>query len=247
MKKVTMLVFAIVMAFAANAQQNVVKLGIGSLANPYNRSINLEYERVLTDQTSALVEIGVGIPVDISDAVFNASGVDGTTAEGITVTEGAYSSFYFVGEYRYYTKGEAARGFYIAPYLKLSNYSIDLTGQYNNTVTGFNNIPAEINTNMFVGAVGAGIGYQWLIGDKFAINWNFLGLGVGLNRVSAEFTAQDNDVFEIWEQDVKDFLAEIQGGDNIDITSDNAARTISGAGGFIFPNLRAGLSLGYAF
>lgn len=244
MKKITLFVFAIVLAFAANAQQNIAKIGVGSALN---RTINLEYERVLTDKTSILAEIGISVPIDVSDAIFNVTGVDGSTAEGITSDEGTYSSFYFVGEYRYYTSSEGARGFYVAPYLKLSNYSIDLSGKYNNTNSGFNNIPAEINTNMFVAAIGAGIGYQWLINDKFAINWNIIGLGASLNTVRAEFTAEDNDVFQAWEEDVREFLDEIPGGSNINVSSNDATRSIKGVGSFIFPNLRAGLSLGYAF
>lgn len=239
-----MFVFAMAVAFAANAQQNVAKIGVGSILNS---TINLEYERVINDKSSVLGEIGIGIPANIGDAVFGASGVDGSTAEGINVTEGKVSSFYFVGEYRYYTKGDGARGFYVAPYLKLANYSFDITGQYNNTANGISNIPAEINTNMFVAALGAGIGYQWLINDKFAINWNIVGIGASLNTVKAEFTADDNDVFEEWETEVRSFLDDIQGGENIDITADDLTKTIEGKGGFIFPNVRIGLSLGYAF
>lgn len=244
MRKVTMFFFAMVITFAANAQQNIAKIGIGSILNS---TINLEYERVLNDNSSVLGEIGIGIPSDIGDQAFSLSGVDGTTSEGISITEGRTSSFYFVGEYRYYTRGDGARGFYVAPYLKLANYSFDITGQYNNTSTGASNIPAEINTNMFVAAIGAGIGYQWLINDKFAINWNIVGVGASLNTVSADFTAEDNDVFEEWESEIRAFLDEIPSGENIDLTSDDAARTIEGKGGFIFPNLRIGLSLGYAF
>jgi hypothetical protein len=244
MKKVTMFMFAITVAFAVNAQQNVAKIGVGSILNS---TINLEYERVLNDNSSVLGEIGIGIPADIGDAVFTATGVDGTTAEGITVTEGKASSFYFVGEYRYYTKGEGARGFYVAPYLKFSNYSFDITGEYNNTASGISDIPAEINTNMFVATIGAGIGYQWLINDKFAINWNIVGLGASLNTVNAEFSAADNDVFEEWESEVRAFLDEIPSGSNIDLSSNNETRTIEGTGGFFFPNVRVGVSLGYAF
>ncbi len=239
-----MFVFAVALAFTANAQQNVAKIGLGSAING---TINLEYERVLTDKSSVLAEIGIGIPTDIGETVFEASGVDGTTAEGISVNEGKYSNFYFVGEYRIYTKGEGARGFYFGPYLKLSNYSIDIDGEYNNTAVGLNNIPAEIDVNMFVGAVGAGIGYQWLIGDKFAINWNIVGLGASFNTLNAQFTAADNNVFEAWEQDIRDFLDETALGESIDLSSDNATRVIDATGGAVLPNLRAGISLGYAF
>jgi antibiotic biosynthesis monooxygenase (ABM) superfamily enzyme len=70
-------------------------------------------------------------------------------------------------------------------------------------------------------------------------------LGVGLNRLSAGFTADDNDVFEEWEQDVNDFLAQFPG--NYELKSDNATRTIDAAGTVILPAARASLSIGYRF
>lgn len=245
MKKTTILAVMMIIAFGVKAQDNIVKLGLGSILN---RTVNLEYERVLTEKTSFLAEVGIGLPADIGETVFNASGInDGTNVNAIDVTSGKYNSFYFVGEYRFYTKGEGAKGFYVAPYLKFSNYSIDFEGTYTNTDRGFTDIPSEINTGMFVAALGASIGYQWLVNDKVAINWNIVGLGGSINRINAGFTSSDEGVFEAWEQDVRDFLSGVPSGSSIDITSDNASKTIEGSGSFPFVNLRVGLSVGYKF
>jgi hypothetical protein len=243
MKKTTILVVLMLVAFGMQAQDNIVKLGLGSAIN---RTINLEYERVLTEKTSVLAELGFGLGASIGDQTISATGIEGGE-NGIAISSGKYNSFYFVAEYRYYTKGEGPKGFYVAPYLKFSNYSLDFEGTYNNSTNGFTDIPSEINTGMFVAAVGGTIGYQWIVNDKVAINWNIIGLGGSINTISAGFTSSDEDVFASWEQDVREFLDEVPSGSNIEITSDNETKTIDGSGSFGFLNLRLGLSIGYKF
>lgn len=243
MKKTTILVVLMLVAFGMQAQDNIVKLGIGSALS---RTINLEYERVLTEKTSLFAEVGFGLSANINDGIITATGLEGTQND-INVTSGKYNSFYFVGEYRFYTKGEGAKGFYIAPYLKLSNYSLDFEGTYSNSTNGFTDIPTEINTGMFVASIGGTIGYQWLISDKVAINWNILGLGGSINTVSAGFTSADEDVFASWEEDVREFLGEVPSGSSFEVTSDNTTKTIDASGSFPFLNLRISLSVGYMF
>jgi hypothetical protein len=241
MKKVLIICVLAALGLTANAQQNIAKIGVGSLLN---RTLNLEYERVLTEKTSALLEVGVSFPADLGAQVLDLTGVDATT-NSIVVNSGKFNSFYVVGEYRYYPKGGSGKGFYLAPYLKLANYSIDLEGTYNNNASGFINIPAEINTGMFVAAVGGGIGYQWLIKDRVAINWNFISLGGSFNVLSAEFTADDVNVFEAWKEDIELFLADFPGA--YDLIADNTDRTIKGSTGFGFVNARTGVSVGIKF
>ena len=80
---------------------------------------------------------------------------------------------------------------------------------------------------------------------KWVLGLAVIGLVLGVNRLSAGFTADDNDVFESWEQDVNDFLANFAG--NYQLSSDNATRTIDAAGTVILPAARASLSIGYKF
>ena len=100
---------------------------------------------------------------------------------------------------------------------------------------------------MLVAAIGGTMGVQWLIKDKFAINWNIVGLGGSINRVSAGFTSSDQDVFEVWRQDVEDFLVDVPGGSSFSVEADNANRTIDATGSFPFVNVRVSLSVGYRF
>lgn len=242
MKKLGLFLFAILAtAFTAQAQQNIAKIGVGSM---FNRTLNLEYERLLTEKTSVFGEIGYQFPIDVPSQLVNFT--EGTGSENnLIINDGKYNNFYFAAEYRIYTGGEAGRGFFIAPYLKLSNYSFDVNGTYNNNANGFINIPAKVNLGYFSTSIGGQLGYQWIVKDKVTINWSFIGLGVGINRLSAGFTAADNDVFEKWEQDVNDFLANFPG--NYQLSSDNATRTIDAAGTVILPAARASLSIGYRF
>jgi hypothetical protein len=242
MRKLGLFLFAVLAtAFTAQAQQNIVKIGVGSM---FNRTLNLEYERLLTEKTSVFGEFGYQFPINVPAGLVDFTEGTGST-NNLVINEGTYNNVYFAAEYRIYTAGVAGKGFFVAPYLKLSNYSFDVTGTYNNDVNGFINIPAEVNLGYFSASIGGQLGYQWIIKDKVTINWSFIGLGVGLNRLSAGFTADDNDVFEEWEQDVNDFLAQFPG--NYELKSDNATRTIDAAGTVILPAARASLSIGYRF
>lgn len=241
MKKFTFLAILMITVLGVQAQDNIVKIGLGSI---FSKTLNLEYERVLNENTSILGEVAFGLPIDVSDLLFNLSGIE-EAESSIDIASGKYTRFYFVGEYRYYIKGEGATGFYAGPYLKLANYSIDFEGSYNSN--NFANVPAEINAGMFLVAAGGTVGYQWLINDKIAINWNIVGLGGSINRVKAGFTSSDEGVFEAWEEDIRAFLDEVPGGSSLNLASDNGTRTIDGAGSFPFLNLRTGLSIGYTF
>lgn len=242
MKKLGLFLFAILATtFTAQAQQNIAKIGVGSM---FNGTLNLEYERLLTEKTSVFGEIGYQFPIDVPSQLVNFTESTGS-ANNLIINDGKYKNFYFAAEYRIYTGGEAGRGFFVAPYLKFSNYSFEVNGTYNNDVNGFINIPATVDLGYFSASVGGQLGYQWIIKDKVTINWSFLGLGVGINRLSAGFTADDNDVFESWEQDINDFLANFPG--NYQLSSDNVTRTIDAAGTVTLPAVRASLSIGYRF
>ncbi|MFK7948814.1 MAG: DUF3575 domain-containing protein [Saprospiraceae bacterium] len=243
MRKLALLVVLFCITVTVHAQENIVKLGLGSALNG---QINLEYERALTEKTSVLAEVSFKIPNKLPDNFFSQLEGDGTV-NNIQFDEGKLGGFLFAAEYRFYTKGNAPKGFYISPYLKLNNNKFDLTGSYNNNTTGATNIASEASLGLFSASIGGNIGYQWLIADKVSINWNILGLGLGINRVSGEFTAADNGVFDDFAQDVTEFLDAIPILPNIAIESSNAEQTIKASDSFLFPAARVSLSVGYAF
>jgi hypothetical protein len=151
MRKLGLFLFAVLAtAFTAQAQQNIVKIGVGSM---FNRTLNLEYERLLTEKTSVFGEFGYQFPINVPAGLVDFTEGTGST-NNLVINEGTYNNVYFAAEYRIYTAGVAGKGFFVAPYLKLSNYSFDVTGTYNNDVNGFINIPAEVNLGYFSASIG---------------------------------------------------------------------------------------------
>jgi hypothetical protein len=89
----------------------------------------------LTEKTSLLAEIGFIIPRNFSEDRVNGwmdfFGIQDAESS-IDITTVKLNTFYFAAEYRYYLGSEVAKGFYAAPYLKLSNYSAGAEGTYDN-------------------------------------------------------------------------------------------------------------------
>lgn len=243
------LLFSLLICFGLTgsiiAQENIVKLGISDLLFT---SLNLEYERVLNDNSSVLFEVGTQFPRTVPDVIVTTSTEPGTESN-VTATSAEYKSFSVAGSYRIFTKKEGAKGFYFGPYLRYSKYDLDIEGRYDNAAINAENIPATIIGDLGVFSVGGEIGMQWLINDKIAINWNIIGLGASFNSVGIAFSSEDNDVFEEWERDVQEFLDELPAdfGGNFSLTSDNATKSIKADASFPFISFRASVSIGYAF
>lgn len=241
MKKLSLLAILFCMVASVQGQDNVVKLGLSNIGLA---QVNLEYERVLTSQTSALGEITFKIPLSLPDAFFDRIESAGS-GNNIQFESGKLKGFTFAGEYRFYVKGDAPQGFYVAPYLKLNNNRFDVIGSYNNSNNI--NVDASAGLGLFTASIGGNIGYQWLIADKVTVNWNIFGLGIGRSRISGEFTVDDNGSISGFAEDVTRYLDLIPFIPNIDIDSDNTARTVSVNDSFWTPATRASISIGLYF
>ncbi|MFM7024433.1 MAG: DUF3575 domain-containing protein [Flavobacteriales bacterium] len=192
-----LIVFLLIFSATLSAQNNIVKWRPGSLA--WN-SIDFSYERVFTQQSTAAIKVGIFIPVDFTEELqdqkltFREAGY---SMGGYTILDSKLSGFSILPEYRYYTSASAPNGFYVSPYLKFWRAGIDLSAQ-NDTTLKITSFSGSLN---ILGA-GAGIGYQWVIGDAFTIDWNMLGLGVdayilhanlsGVNAVNTAASIQEN-------------------------------------------------------
>lgn len=146
MKKITVLVFAIVCLMAgrqSHAQENVVKFNIFS---PIVKTFNVAYERVLNENSTA--QLGLAIT-------------------GIKIGDTKFSGLQVTPEYRYYLTGDSAPdGTYIAPFVRYSNFTLKVEGGGITT--------DEADFTSFGG--GAVIGRQWLLGDSDLISFDiFLG------------------------------------------------------------------------
>jgi len=163
----------------AIAQENVIKI------NPFKAIIGglgFQYERVLSDKTSAQVEFS------FFKKTFGASVSIGSSSVG---SETVYSGIGFGGEYRYYITNasrDVPSGAYVGPYISYDTFKQTVKNSVNAGGTG-DDLDVETSIGSF--GVGGQIGWQWLIGDVFAIDLN---LGVGFRSVSDNSDDSDSDI-----------------------------------------------------
>ncbi len=212
-----------------NAYKNIVKLNLPNLAF---RNISLNYERILSDRNSASLSAGFFIPgaapLFIADALADTPGT------------GDFSGFSIVGDYRIYSKKKGApRGFYYAPFAKHANYKylFDTTIEDNLT---------NANSALTTYGVGIQLGTQWVIKDRFVIDWGILGVSVQQYNVTSTFTSMEDINFEQIRESLE---ADIEDnnliGTPIEFTSGD--NFLSAELPFLFGGLRSYLSVGMQF
>jgi hypothetical protein len=169
MKKITILIISLIFTQLLFAQKNVIKFN--PIALTYGR-YNLQYERMLTDYTSASISCSYIHPTIpnlsiITDALDDI-GI-GTSFGGAAVEL----------DYRMYSKNKTGpRGFYIGPYFRYTGVGISvqiddldfpvIDSSVDHLKDGFN-----------ASRTGLGIkfGAQWVLFKCITIDWNFFGLG----------------------------------------------------------------------
>jgi hypothetical protein len=260
----------VVLPFGKNlmAQTHNVKLELGNLLLG---DIRLDYEHILNENNSVMLRVGGMIPHSVPDMFYDPSKVEDEYG-GTTDFYNRVGSFTMAGEYRFYTKGNAPDGFYWAPYLRYTTYNIKTSIIYENTISEseYHDLDPEAqehaqpntfsDTYTFKGhgsfngglrrfGGGVALGYQWLIGDNFTIDWTFLGLGIERWTVSLEAVNEtegfDPD-FEEWGEEIDQeadtffFL-----GDKLDVETEPDRVKIKLP--MTMPSIYGGFSIGYAF
>lgn len=241
MKKLSLIIVIVLTAMCVQAQNSQIVKARTAIIN-----LGLEYEYTLSKRTSVLGEVGFQLPIDVPQSVFDRIENLGTQ-NNLKFGSGNLRGAYLAGEYRFYLKGNAPQGFYVAPYAKLGNRKFKLDGSYSNNNLNIDSVSAAAELKLFTASLGGQIGYQFIIRDKFTINWNIIGFGLNLNRIKGSFTANDNGVFDDFAADAQRFIETIPGLKNVDLVPDNISKTISAGGGFPFWGVRTGLSIGYMF
>jgi len=206
MKKLVTLLLIITSSSTLFSQKNAVKLHLESLAFG---AVNIAYERNLGPKVTAGINVGLFIPRDIP---FYTPARD-TAANYIDTKdlENNFSGLMITPELRFYPKGNG-KGFYMGGYLKYCNYKIGMsqTSTYQLSDDEYNNLDAnadyyanvnhatkeiDVTTNVDykLGQLGAGLqlGVQWLIADRFVIDWGFIGLGYNAFKATGELTIID--------------------------------------------------------
>jgi hypothetical protein len=170
MKKLTVLIISLFLGLFTFAQQNIIKF------NPFDwvyGKYNLQYERMLTDYTSASAScsyLNISIPgLDLFRDALSDFGIETSSFSGATVEL----------DYRLYSKNKSGpQGFYIGPYIRYTG--LGMTTKIEDVT-----LPADakldyIKAGFGFTRIGAGVklGAQWLLWDCVTIDWNFFGLGV---------------------------------------------------------------------
>lgn len=220
-----------------NAQEaeHVVKLNVAALGF---RNISLQYEKPFHEKMSAGLGVRIQIPRVLPSIV-------GGTEEGTGSIESRLTGYALTPEFRFYPGSKGApKGFYIAPYLRYTNWKISTESTYIDA----NNVTQNYDlTGKFTG-IGGGlmIGMQWLVGDKFSIDWWIMGGHYGTAKTTLKGKNEDGS----WSlQEQADIAAELEaynvpfGTTSYEVTS----KDVEFNWHMPFLGLRPGLALGWAF
>ncbi len=220
-----------------NAQEaeHVVKLNIFALAL---NNVSLQYEKPFHDRMSVSLGVRMQLPRTLPNVV-------GGTDEGSGTIESRLTGYALTPEFRFYTGSKGApKGFYLAPYLRYTNFKIATQSEYRDD-TG---VDRKYDlTGKFTGfGGGLMIGMQWLIADKFSIDWWILGGHYGTANAKL-FGENKSGTWSQKEQD--DIKAELQAFDVPFGTTDYTVTSKEAELNWKMPflGLRSGLCLGWAF
>lgn len=250
MKKLGLLVIiGLMTSIGVQAQKSAVKLGLGGL---FVTAPNLRFEQAIGDRMSFQITGSYKFPTNFNNSTLNGGFQDG-----------ALSGFAVIPELRFYfgqANAGTIKGFYVAPYLKYHKYEIKATQtiDYVDATGVSNTYTPKVNLNLRTIGAGVQLGYHWVIGEHFSLDWHFLGLGGDAHRLGLKYNFKDSnaDLKDLARQLIDDFNENYEGDEDLPFSLEdlfdsldplvegNKARV---GGAFPFIGFRAGLSLGYAF
>jgi hypothetical protein len=158
------------------------------------------YERVFRNNQSVSFNIGKFYLPKFVDIEMNSFELEsGSDAHGFT----------FATDYRFYLKKEnkyrAPRGLYLGPYYSFNNLSRDNTWTYENDPANIIETTNKVNINL----IGAQMGYQFVIKERFTIDFIFLGPGRWFYSVKTTIhTNLTSEEEEVLFEEINNMLAE---------------------------------------
>ena len=158
---------ALLLAGAAHAQTNVVKLDI---FQPIVSTIALSFEHKLSEASS--FQLGVAGTFGFKEDYSSFNNNNGRSTSGFAITP----------EYRFYLseKHPAMEGFYVAPFLRFQYLS--QTG----TTNGYNqNTPKPYEASLTAFGLGATVGRHWIFKQRFSLDL-FVGPGYTFTSISSD-------------------------------------------------------------
>jgi len=245
MKKISvLLIFTLLTSIGVIAQTSSVKLGLGGL---FVTAPNLRFETALGDRMSFQITGSYKFPTNLNLQAEN----------DFFTSDGKLKGFAIIPELRFYI-GQAnagtIKGFYLGPYVKFHRYGTSTSVAYDYTDNGgvTSNLTPDLKMNLTTIGLGLQLGYHFIIGEHFSIDWHFLGLGGDYHRlgVNLDFKNSDVDLSDV-AQDLVDELNEANP-DGVPLEIDQFDQFIDGRKLRLniplpFIGFRAGISIGYAF
>lgn len=181
-------------------KKNAVKLNLTALA--FN-NLGVQYERALGPKISVACQLRYTYSqkVPLGESISNLT--DDSTFTG-SMKMGGWA---ITPEFRFYPR-KAMKGFYLAPYLRIRNISLDVPLNYTDDNNKSQSILATGNLNSFGG--GLMIGSHFNIGKSFSLDWFIIGFHIMTNSGSFKGTSTEtmsaNDQADLISdlQDIKD-------------------------------------------
>jgi hypothetical protein len=218
--------------FPADTGKNLIKLHFGSFLF---KSANIQYERAIKKRMA----LGLSIRwMPKSSVAFSSSFSDDDEVMGSFKT----GNFAITPEIRWYFGKKVFKGFYVAPFLRLANYSA--ATNYDFTVNGVKeNIPLKGNLTTFT--TGVLIGAQWRIANKVYFDWSIFGPhdGFSKGKITGTKTLSAEEQKSLKEE-LKDLENDMPIGKvSSNVDGNGATVNVSGP----WAGIRANLGIGYRF
>lgn len=152
-----------------NDKKNIVKINLPALLF---KNISVQYERQIGKRTSVAANFHA---IPFGELPFQSVFKDIGNSSEVQYSQFKLGSFGVVPEFRYYVGRKGAlHGFYIGPFINISNYKLNLPISYsNNTRTGI----FDGTLNSVTG--GLQLGAQFRLGKNVTLDWWILGPNYG--------------------------------------------------------------------
>ncbi|WNJ16819.1 DUF3575 domain-containing protein [Pontibacter sp. G13] len=217
------------------AQDHVAKFYPTALLN---RNVEFGYEYLMAGNSTLNFTAALKIPSNVSSIVTAQFDEQPAT---ITQLESKATGFKLGAEYRFYPGDYSPEGFYIGPYLNFNRNAIS----FDNLGVNEDIVDAKGAITHFGG--GAIMGYQWILGDVFTLDWTFFGIGVNNYGLGLDIEPVEGEID--LEGLASDITTEFEDfpilGDRIE--SEVQGDKVRTKTGFLFVHFRTRLALGYSF
>jgi hypothetical protein len=193
--------------------------------------------------------------------------------DSMGITNSKVTGWALTPEFRFYPgekkENEAPHGFYLAPYFRYAKYNVtglypvDLpatagSGGTPTTTPSGSTVPTEsfnLNIKSTLTSYNAGlmIGYQWIIGGHFSLDWWILGMGRGKSNLTYDFYSSQLNMSASDQADLKKDMDENINSDSFSPFSPTVTNSTNAQGGKVLVeglpsiSLRSGLTIGFAF